>query len=133
VIVTGVDIFQGATPTIAHSIAPLYIAISIVYGKDMVSWADERFRYYLKREGERPIRRTGYAHARHSMKGSLKHVLAYCIGALLLFLMIWIVGDAERSAELFGTLKIWGIIVILDNVISLSYFIWPKADKKEGY
>ncbi|WLV24475.1 hypothetical protein QR721_12645 [Aciduricibacillus chroicocephali] len=132
-IVTGIDIYQGATPTIAHSIAPLYIAISVVYGKDMIRWADERFRYYIKREGERPIKRTGYTYARHSMKSSLKHVLAYCIGALLLFIMVWIVGNSEKSADLFATLKVWGIIVIIDNAISVSYFIWPKAGKKEGH
>jgi len=128
-LVTGIDMYRGAKATIAHSIAPIYIAISVVYGKSMIHWADERFRYYIKRQGDRPIRRTGMAYAKHSMKGSLKHVLAYCIGAPLLLLMIWMVGVGEQSEELFNTLKYWGIIVLIDNAISITYFIWPRGEK----
>ncbi|MDY0394484.1 hypothetical protein RWE15_08540 [Virgibacillus halophilus] len=59
-IVTSIDIYSGATATIAHSIAPLYIAISVVYGKSMIRWADERFLYYVKRQGPKPERKSRY-------------------------------------------------------------------------
>src|SRR5699024_10847115 len=48
IIVTGTDLLRGRTVTMAHSIAPLYLAISVIYGKDMINWADERFLYYIK-------------------------------------------------------------------------------------
>jgi len=97
----------------------------------MIGWADQRFRYYIKKEGEKPIRLDGMAHARHSMKGSLQHILAYIIGAALMFLMIYFIGDASKTTVLYDTLKLWGIIVIIDNVISISYFIWPRPEKKQ--
>ncbi|APC47646.1 hypothetical protein BME96_05460 [Virgibacillus halodenitrificans] len=125
-IVTGIDIYRGAVPTIAHSIAPLYIAISIVYGKSMIRWADERFLYYVKREGPKPKRRIGMDYAKHSMKGSLQHVLAYMIGGAMLLFMIYYIGTDVDTTELWATLRVWGIIVIIDNAISISYFIWPR-------
>jgi len=128
-LVTGVDMYRGAKATIAHSIAPVYIAISVVYGKDMIRWADERFRYYIKKQGDRPPRRTGIAYAKHSMKGSLKHILAYCIGAPMLLLMMWMVGGEDKGQDLFITLKYWGIVVLIDNAISITYFIWPRAER----
>lgn len=127
-LVTGIDMYRGAKATIAHSIAPIYIAISVVYGKDMIRWADERFRYYIKKQGDRPPRRAGIAYAKHSMKGSLKHILAYGIGAPMLLLMMWMVGE-DKSQELFITLKYWGIVVLIDNAISITYFIWPRGER----
>lgn len=125
-IVTSVDIYHGATATIAHSIAPLYIAISLVYGKSMVRWADERFLYYIKREGPKPKRRIGMDYAIHSMKGSLLHVLAYAIGGAMMLGMIAYIGDESRTTEIWNTLKVWGIVVLIDNGISVTYFIWPR-------
>lgn len=126
IIVTGIDMYRGATPTIAHSIAPAYLALSVIFGKDMIRWADERFVYYIKRQGEKPERKIGMAYAKHSMKGSLKHVLAYIFGGAILLLMIFYIGNDVKAEELWATLKIWGIIVGLDVAISMSYFIWPR-------
>jgi len=126
VLVTGIDIYRGATATMAHAIAPLYIAITIVYGKDMIRWADERFLYYVKQEGDKPKRLTGMAYAWKSMKGSLKHILAYILGAALMLLMIKVINDPTRTEVLFHMLKLWALIVVIDNIISITYFIWPR-------
>lgn len=125
-IVTSIDIYRGAPATIAHGIAPIYLAVSIVYGKSMIRWADERFVYYVKRQGPKPRRRIGMEYAKHSMKESLKHVLAFMIGGAMLLGMIAYIGDADKTEELIGILKVWGIVVLIDNAISISYFIWPR-------
>jgi hypothetical protein len=126
IIVTSVDIYRGAVPTIAHGIAPIYIAVSIVYGKNIIRWADERFLYYVKREGTKPVRRIGIDHAKHGMKGSLQHVLAYIIGGSILLFMIYYIGNNEDTTALRDILKFWGVIVVIDNAISVTYFIWPR-------
>lgn len=125
-VVTSIDVYRGAEITLAHSIAPIYLAVSLVYGKFMVQWADERFLYYVKREGPKPIRRIGMDFAKHSMKGSLQHVLAYIIGGALLLFMIFYIGDSSKTEILWGTLKLWGVVVLIDNAISITYFIWPR-------
>ena len=95
----------------------------------MIRWADERFLYYIKKQGTKPEKKRGYAHARHSMKGSLQHVLAFIIGGAFLLAMIYFVGDANKTEALLQMFKLWAFIVAVDIILSLSYFIWPRAEK----
>lgn len=125
-IVTVADLYNGSVATQVHAIAAVYLGVSIAFGKSMIRWADERFLYYIKKQGTKPEKKTGYAYARHSMKGSLQHVLAYIIGGTFLFAMIYFVGDAGKTEALFQMLKLWTVIVAIDIAISLSYFIWPR-------
>ena len=124
-----IDLLNGATATAAHGIAAIYIGVSLAYGKSMIAWADERFRYYVLKTGAKPGQRYGYAHARHTIKGWVRHLLAFLIGASLLVLTIWLVDSPERTEALWGTLKTWGIVLGADFLYSASYFIWPKEQK----
>jgi len=128
-IVTGTDLYNGATATVAHSIAAVYIGISIVFGKSMIRWADQRFLYYIKKKGPKPVRKTGWDYANHSMRGSLQHLLSYIIGASLLVLMIFFIDTPSRTEELSATLKFWTIILGIDFFISITYYIWPRTAK----
>ncbi|REB05229.1 hypothetical protein DVB69_15855 [Sporosarcina sp. BI001-red] len=127
--VTAIDLYHGATATVAHSIAPLYIGISLAFGKSMIQWADERFQYYVTKQGPKPIRRTGYPHAIHSMKGSLRHVVAFAIGVPMIFFVKWYIDSPERTLEFDNTLRLWTIILGVDLLISASYFIWPRPKR----
>lgn len=128
-LVTAIDLYHGATATIAHSIAPLYIGISLAFGKSMIQWADERFQYYVTKKGPKPIRRTGYSHAIHSMKGSLRHVFAFAIGAPMILFVKWYIDAPERTHEFDNTLRLWTLILVIDLLISASYFIWPRPNR----
>ncbi len=50
----------------------------------MIQWADERFRYYVVKEGAKPVKRYGLDYAKHYAKGWGRHVLAFVIGGVLL-------------------------------------------------
>ncbi len=128
-IVTTTDLYNGATATQVHAIAAIYLGASVAFGKSMIRWADERFVYYIQKQGSKPIRKTGWAHARHSMKGSLQHVLAYIIGATFLVAMIYFIDDSTRTEVLSETLKVWALVLGIDLVVSISYFIWPRPEK----
>lgn len=67
--------------TIAHAIAAVYIGVSIGFGKSMITWADKRFRYYVTKDGPKPMKLYGMEHSLHYLKGWGKHVLSYLIGA----------------------------------------------------
>src|SRR5690606_21338066 len=84
-IVTANDLYNGATATQVHALAAIYLGVSIAFGKSMIRWADERFVYYIKKQGTKPVRRSGFDYAKHSMKGTLQHVLAFIIGGAFLF------------------------------------------------
>lgn len=124
------DLKQGATASVIHSISAVYIGVSVAFGHKMVSWADERFAFRFA-NGPAPVPKPKYGveHARHECTGFLLHLLAYAIGFVVLKGMIYMVGDASLTENLSGTINIWGIIVGIDALISLSYTLWPKKAK----
>jgi len=130
-VVTATDLYNGATATQVHAIAAIYLGVSIAFGKSMIRWADEKFLYYIKKQGPKPIRKTGMVYARHSMTGTLQHLLAYIIGGTFLVVMIYLVNDSARTEVLFDMLKFWAIILGIDFAVSITYFIWPRPEKKE--
>lgn len=124
--ITGFDLYRGASATLAHGIAAVYIGVSIAFGKSMIAWADERFRYYIAKQGEKPIQRYGLDYARHYFKSWLRHVLAYVIGIGCLYGLIYLVQDPERTETLYGTIRLWSLILGIDLLIAIAYFVWPK-------
>ncbi|PZM66270.1 hypothetical protein [Paenibacillus dendritiformis] len=128
-ITTSIDFYGGATATTAHAVAAVYIGVSIAFGKDMIAWADERFRYYVAKQGAKPMKRYGLEYAKHYLKSWIRHVLAYLIGAGLLFGLIYLIDDASRTEALSGVLRLWTAILGIDLIITISNFIWPKKEK----
>lgn len=128
-ITTSVDLYRGATATQAHAIAAVYIGTSIAFGKSMIQWADERFQYYVTKQGPRPTQRFGREYAKHYLKGWVRHVLSYLIGAGLLAGMIYFINDPSRTGALSGILRIWTIVLGIDFIIAISNFVWPKKEK----
>ncbi|WP_062513019.1 hypothetical protein [Halobacillus sp. KGW1] len=125
-IATSVDLYRGATATTIHAVAAVYIGVSIAFGKSMIRWADERFQYYVTKSGPKPKKRKGMEHARHYFKSFLQHILAYAIGSAFLWVLIWLIGDPERTEALFGVWRIWSLVLGADFLIALSHFLWPK-------
>jgi hypothetical protein len=126
---TSYDLYRGATATIAHGIAAIYIGVSVAYGKSMISWADSRFQYYILRKGEKPQRLKGSEFSRNERKNLLCHYAAFLIGGGMLGLIIFMIKDPARTESLFAVLKTWGFVLAIDTAITASYFIWPKKDK----
>lgn len=131
-VATSIDLFNGAYATIVHGIAAIYIGVSIAFGKSMIRWADERFQYYITRTGSKPEPLYGLSHAKHNFKGSLRHVLSYLIGAGLLLIVHFMINNISRTDALISILKIWTLVLVIDLLISLSYFIWPRQNKKQN-
>lgn len=125
-VATGVDLYRGATSTTVHAIAAIYIGISLVFGKSMIKWADERFLYYVIKKGPKPVKLYGMEYSKHYLKGWGKHVLSYVIGAGILVGIIYLINDSSRTEVLFSMLKVWTIALGIDLVITITYFIWPR-------
>ncbi|PAF34975.1 hypothetical protein CHH69_13025 [Terribacillus saccharophilus] len=126
---TGFDLARGATATNAHAIAAIYIGVSLAYGKSMIRWADQRFAYYITKQGEKPKKFYGKEHARKEAKSWLQHLLAYIIGAGLLLAVTYWINDPVRTEALTSVLRIWSIILGIDFIISFSYILFPKKEK----
>jgi hypothetical protein len=128
-VMTGIDLYKGATATIAHGIAAVYIGISIAFGKSMIAWADERFLYYVTKQGPTPRKRFGMDYSQHYFKGWLKSLLAYLIGAGLIMGTIYVIDNPPKTEALTSIIKIWTLVLGIDLIISISHFIWPKKEK----
>lgn len=64
----------------------------LIFGRDMIRCFDDRFRYYVMKQGEKPAKVYGYDYA----KSLIKHKIAYIIGIGLLYLIKIIVQNDEQ-------------------------------------
>ncbi|WP_284139619.1 MULTISPECIES: hypothetical protein [unclassified Virgibacillus] len=128
-IATSIDLYRGATATKVHAIAAVYIGVSIAFGKSMIAWADIRFQYYVMKQGSKPVKRYGMDYAKDYLKSWGQHVIAYLIGAGILFGLIYFINDPSRTEVLDGFLKLWTLILGIDFLVAVSNFIWPKKAK----
>jgi hypothetical protein len=130
-ITAGIDLYRGAVATQVHAIAAVYIGVSIAFGKSMIEWADQRFQYYVTKQGEKPKKLYGIEYSKQYFKSWVRHLIAYAIGATLLAGLIFWIGDATRTEALSGMLRFWSFVLVIDLVIAISHFIWPKKEKKK--
>ena len=68
---TSLDLYHGATAELPHAIAAVYIAVSIVFGKSMIQWADERFQYILRKKVQNLINRKALLMLNNTEKAGL--------------------------------------------------------------
>ncbi len=125
-IMAGIDLAGGAAATMAHALAAVYIGVSIAFGKSMIQWADEKFLYYVMKQGEKPAKKHGIGYAKHQLAGWSRHLMAYLIGLSILSIMIFLINDATRTEALSGVVRVWSLVLVIDLAISVSYFVWPK-------
>lgn len=125
-LLTVFDLSRGSTATLAHGLAAIYIGVSLAFGKQMIAWADERYRRFILRE---QVSRERISKARKERNGFYRHVLAFLIGGALLGAMILWLGDAEQTESLLRTLQLWGLVLVIDGVLSMSYTVFPARSK----
>lgn len=125
-ILTAIDLKNGATATTAHGVAAIYIGVSIAYGKSMITWADSKFQSWVLKVPSMKKVLFGKEKAKYEMKMWFRHLLSYVIGGSLLGLMILYVGEGANA--LFQVLRVWTVVLIIDLIISFSYLIFPKNE-----
>jgi hypothetical protein len=125
-----IDLRSGGTATLAHSLAGIYIGVSVAFGHSMIRWADVRFAHrFAGGPAPTPKPRYGRAHAAYERRGFARHLLAWAIGCGLLGAAILLIGDASRTEALFNTARLWTLVLAIDGAISLSYTFSPKKPK----
>ncbi|MBP1994909.1 hypothetical protein [Paenibacillus eucommiae] len=130
-IATGIDLRRGAEATFVHSLAAIYIGVSIAFGHRMIKWADQRFAHrFAGGPAPTPKPKSGRMHARHERIGWLHHLLAWAIGCAFLYVLIVLVGDGPRTLPLLKTIQLWSVVLGIDFLISFSYTLWPRESKK---
>ncbi len=124
---TVIDLSNGATATVAHSLAAIYIGVSLAFGHSMIRWADVRFAHrFAGGPAPVPAPHDGPAHAAHERRGWLRHLLAWAIGSSLMLAGVAVVGDGDRTAALLQTAGVWTLVLTIDFLVSFSYTLFPR-------
>jgi hypothetical protein len=128
-VVTAIDLRNGADPSWKHGLAALYIGYTAGHGHRTVKWLDGHAAHRLAGAPPPPKPpRYGMARARHEGRVWLGTLVAAAVATALLQIAIWYVGDAGQSESLrswmYGAWRVAGI----HGLIALTYAIWPKKD-----
>ncbi|WP_431980473.1 hypothetical protein [Streptomyces qinglanensis] len=130
-IVTAIDLRNGAEPDWKHGLAAVYIGFTATHGHYMVRWADGHAAH-LFGKGERPAKppRHGMAHTVHEWKMCGRAIGGAAVAAVLLQAAIWYVDDASQAAPLREWQSRMGVVAGISLLIAVSYTIWPKRPKR---
>jgi hypothetical protein len=126
-VVTAIDLKNGAEPDWKHGLAAVYIGFSIGLGPSTVRWADARFAHRFA-GGPPPVKppKYGMARALHEWKTAARWILASGIAIALLQGAVWYVGD-DGSIE---SLRAWQtrmlFVIGINIVVAGSYTLFPK-------
>lgn len=133
-VVTAVDLRNGATAGPRHGLAAVYVGFSVACGRTLIRWVDGHVRHRLA-GGPPPARAPKYGRARavHEWRLCAESVSGAAIAALLLQGAIWYVGHADRTAALRDWQRTMGWVALICVLIAASYTIWPKKDPADRH
>ncbi|MEU8228072.1 hypothetical protein AB0C12_00560 [Actinoplanes sp. NPDC048967] len=125
---TAVDLRRGGEAGFEHGLAAVYIGVSLAFGHQLTSWADQRFAHRFA-GGPAPVRppRTGRAHAARERRQWLRHLLAFAVAATVLAVLTLIVGDLSRTVPLWAVMAPWSVALVIDFIVAFSYTLSPRS------
>ncbi|GGJ75442.1 hypothetical protein GCM10011583_03620 [Streptomyces camponoticapitis] len=128
-VVTAIDLKNGAEPDWKHGLAAVYIGFSVALGPELIRWADARFAHRFA-DGPPPVRPPKYGKARavHEWKTAARWIVASAIAVVLLQAAVWYVGPEGE----IGSLRMWQqkmiFLIGINLVWATSYTLFPKKD-----
>lgn len=126
-VVTTLDLKNGADPSWKHGLAALYIGYTVGHGHRTVKWLDGHAAHRLG-GAPKPAGppRHGMARARHEGKVWLGTLVAAAVATGLLRAAMWYVDDPSRTTSLESWQAMAWRVAGIHGLIALSYAIWPK-------
>ncbi|MFK8910593.1 hypothetical protein [Streptomyces sp. YS-3] len=126
-VVTVIDLRNGAEPDWKHGLAAVYLGFSVAMGRWTVRWCDAWFAYRFA-GGPRPAKAPagGTARAVHEWRTAGRWVLAAALAIGLLQGGIrYVGGDGDVSSlRMWQQRMVW--VIGINLIIALSYTLFPK-------
>jgi hypothetical protein len=115
-----IDIHRGAAPSYKHSLAAIFIGVSVGFGHQTLKWADGWASYRLA-GGPRPVKppKGGRERARRERSGWFHHLLAYVVGVGIMIALGLLSGHGYDAA--LAPAWPWTIVLVIDGFVSFSY------------
>jgi hypothetical protein len=127
-----IDIQRGGEPSFKHSLAAIFIGVSVGFGHQTLKWADKWAAHYLA-GAPRPVKppKGGRERARRERAGWFRHLLAYAVGSGIMLGLGVLSGQGYDA--LLGPAWTWTIVLVIDAIVSFSYsFDGADAREKES-
>lgn len=115
-----IDIRSGGEPSFKHSLAAIFIGVSVGFGHRTLQWADGWAAHKLA-GAPRPYkpRKGTREKARFERQGWYRHLLAYAVGCGVMLGLGLLSGQGYDA--LLGPAWTWTIVLVIDGFVSFSY------------
>ncbi|WP_105034841.1 hypothetical protein [Cryobacterium aureum] len=124
-VVTAMDLMSGATATVFHGVAAIYLGFSVAYGHKMIAWADRHFAYRFA-NGPELIKLYGRGYAVECWKDVARTALAVAVALGTIWLLTVVVDNETRTSALSDLNSIFLLVVAIEVLWALGYTLWPK-------
>ncbi|MER5443457.1 hypothetical protein [Streptomyces sp. NPDC002790] len=125
-VVTAIDLKNGAEPDWKHGLAAVYIGYSVALGHYTIQWADVRVAHRFAGGPPPSTPKYGVPRAIHEWKLAVRWILAAAIAMGLLQAAIWYVGTDGATDSLGQWQERMLFLIALNVIIALSYTVFPK-------
>ncbi|MEV7193283.1 hypothetical protein AB0N81_15985 [Streptomyces sp. NPDC093510] len=127
-VVTAVDLKNGADPSWKHGLAAVYIGYTVGHGHRTVKWLDGHAAHRFQGTPVPRPPRYGRPRALHEAKVWLGSVVGAAVASGLLLLAMWYVDDPDRTSSLQSWMSTAWRTAGIHGLIALSYTLFPKKD-----
>ncbi|MFD7295538.1 hypothetical protein ACFV9W_19815 [Streptomyces sp. NPDC059897] len=125
-VVTAIDLKNGAEPDWKHGLAAVYIGYSIALGHYTITWVDVRVAHRFAGGPPPSTPKYGVPRAIHEWKLAARWILAAVIAMGLLQGAIWYVDEAGATESLAQWQQRMLFLIAINVIIALSYTVFPK-------
>ncbi|WP_432094813.1 hypothetical protein [Streptomyces sp. bgisy100] len=128
-VVTAIDLKNGAEPDWKHGLAAVYIGFTVAMGHHLIKWADGHFAHRFS-GAPKPAKPPKYGMARtvHEWKTAGRWILAGVVAIGLLQCAALYVGDDGNTESLRAWQTRMGWLIGINLLIAGSYTLLPKKD-----
>ncbi|MFD7967602.1 hypothetical protein [Streptomyces clavifer] len=131
-VVTAIDLKNGAEPGLRHGLAAVYIGFTVGLGHSTVKWVDARVAHRFA-GGPPPVKppKYGMARAAHEWRTAARWIVAALTAAALLQAAVWYVGGDGDT----GSLRMWQQkmlwLIGINLVVAAGYTLFPKQEPRD--
>lgn len=132
-VVTAVDLKNGAAPDWKHGLAAVYVGFTVGLGHSTIRWVDARVAHRFA-GGPPPVKPPKYGTARvvHEWRVAGRWTVAAATALALLQAAVWYVGGDGDVASLRSWQRTMLFVIGINLVIAASYTLFPKRDPHGG-
>lgn len=105
-VLTAIDLHQGATPSQTHALAAIYLGVSLAFGPRIIAWADGRVADRVAGAPPRQPAPSDSARKDHEWRQFGRASLAWAISGGVLLALSLVAGDSPRAATLLATIPV---------------------------